>query len=182
MAERFSELNPTHIEFIQNQHIFFVATARSTGTVNVSPKGSDSLRILAPDQLVWLNLTGSGNESAAHILESSRMTLMFCSFEKQPLILRLYGSALAVHPRDPAWQHYVDLFPADCGARQIFIMTLEQVQTSCGYAVPYYAYQGERNTLHNWSGKKGLNGIRQYWEQKNQISLDGFETLILDHS
>ena len=95
MAERFEALDTKHIEFIRQQHMFFVATAAATGTINLSPKGMDSLRVLGPNKVVWLNLTGSGNETAAHLLQSDRMTVMFCSFAKQPLILRLYGRATA---------------------------------------------------------------------------------------
>tara|TARA_R110002110_G_scaffold406421_1_gene626308 strand:- start:116801 stop:117352 length:552 start_codon:yes stop_codon:yes gene_type:complete len=180
MAERFDELQQSHITFIVAQHLFFVGTAASEGAVNVSPKGMDSLRILDPSRVAWLNLTGSGNETAAHLLEQNRMTIMFCSFDKQPLILRLYGSATAIHPYDEQWPAMAGLFPDHPGARQVFEMQIAMVQTSCGYAVPHYDYHGERKTLTRWAEKRGSQGIQQYWRDTNTLSLDGFETGILE--
>lgn len=179
MAEKFEQLSPKHIAFIQAQHIFFVATAGAEGSVNLSPKGMDSFRVTSPQEVIWLNLTGSGNETAAHLLENPRMTIMFCSFDKQPLILRLYGEAETIHPRDPDWSSLISAFPQDPGARQIYRVTLKLVQTSCGYAVPYYTYQEDRPTLKKWAQKHGQEGIEQYWADKNAISLDGKETGIL---
>ena len=176
MAEQFSSLNEKHIKFIQNQHIFFVGTAGAEGFVNVSPKGMDSLRIINESKVAWLNVTGSGNESAAHVLENGRMTLMFCSYDKQPLIFRIYGQAKVIHPRDDDWSKLESLFPAYSGARNIFELDIDMVQTSCGYAVPYYEYTGERPTLNNWADKKGQTGIEEYWQEKNTLSLDGKDT------
>ena len=177
--EKFPALEKKHIEFIKDQHLFFVGTAGSEGHVNVSPKGMDSLRVIAPGEVIWLNLTGSGNETAAHVLENRRMTLMFCSFAKHPLILRLYGMAGIVSPGDDAWPQLIGLFPDYVGARQIFRLELDLVQTSCGYAVPYYQLLGERPTLIRWSDNKGREGIEQYWQDNNTISLDGKGTDIL---
>jgi len=180
VAERFTQLEPEHIDFIARQHIFFVGTAGAEGFINVSPKGMDSFRILERGRVTWLNLTGSGNESAAHVLENGRMTVMFCSFDKQPLILRLYGRARVVHPRDAQWPGLYGLFPPDTGARQVFVVELDMVQTSCGYAVPHYAWQGDRVTLARWADNKGDAGIRQYWQEKNVTSLDGRGTGIFE--
>jgi hypothetical protein len=181
MARQFSELNTSLINFIRKQHIFFVGTAASSGRVNISPKGGDSLRVEGPGKLVWMNLTGSGNESAAHILDNKRMTLMFCSFEKRPLILRVYGQARVVHPRDEArWQELASQFPELPGMRQFFEMDIDLVQTSCGEAVPYFEFAGNREALNEWANNKGPDGIRQYWADKNQQSIDGFDTRILD--
>ncbi|WP_328190154.1 pyridoxamine 5'-phosphate oxidase family protein [Marinobacter sp. OP 3.4] len=176
MAKQFEELLPEHTDFINAQHLFFVGSAGAEGFVNVSPKGMDSLRILGPDRLIWLNLTGSGNETAAHVLENGRMTIMFCSFDKQPLILRVYGRTDVIHPRDDSWDELVDQFPDYLGARQIFDLDIELVQTSCGFGVPYYDFQGERDTLTNWASKKGEEGLQAYWTEKNQLSLDGKAT------
>ena len=176
MAERFPALLDQHIRFIREQHLFFVGTAGAEGFINVSPKGMDTFRVTGPAEVVWLNLTGSGNESAAHVAENGRMTIMFCSFGKQPLIMRLYGQARVVHPRDDSWAALLELFPADVGARQIFRLSLELVQTSCGYAVPRYEWKGERPTLASWAEKKGTEGIEQYWREKNIVSLDGKPT------
>lgn len=176
MAEQFPELNQKLTEFINNQHLFFVGTAGAEGRVNVSPKGLDSLRVLSPNRVIWLNLTGSGNETAAHVLENSRMTIMFCSFDRQPLILRLYGEAKTIHDRDPEWQELIGHFPEYTGARQVFDMQIHMVQTSCGYAVPFYEMTGERPTLTKWSENKGQEGIEAYWQEENLQSIDGKET------
>lgn len=176
MAEQFRELSDKHIEFIKDQPIYFVGTAGVEGLVNVSPKGLDSLRILNRTRVAWLNMTGSGNESAAHVLENKRMTIMLCSFDKQPLILRLYGQANVVHPRDTSWGNLYALFPDYLGARQIFELELSLVQSSCGYAVPFYNKKGERDTLTKWSESRGEQGIREYWVEENKISMDNKET------
>lgn len=176
MSEQFEKLNDKHMSFIGEQHLFFVGTAGAEGCVNVSPKGMDSLRTLDPGTVAWLNLTGSGNETAAHVLENSRMTVMFCSFTKQPLILRLYGQASTHHPRDARWDELIELFPNYSGARQIFTLDIDMVQTSCGYAVPYYEHKGERPTLTKWADNHGPDGINDYWKDKNTRSLDDKET------
>jgi hypothetical protein len=180
MAERFGALQDRHIRFIQQQHVFFVGTAGAEGHINVSPKGMDTFRVTGPAEVVWLNLTGSGNESAAHVAENGRMTIMFCSFDKQPLIMRLYGKASVLHPRDDDWSTLLALFPANAGARQVFRLGLELVQTSCGYAVPRYELQGERPTLTRWTQQKGQDGIVQYWRRNNTRSLDGKPTGIFE--
>ena len=146
----------------------------------LSPKGMDSLRVIDGSTVAWLNLTGSGNETAAHLLRNNRMTLMFCSFEKQPLILRIYGAAEAVHPRDEKWEKYQQSFPDFVGTRQFYEIRIDLVQTACGYAVPFYEFKGERSTLTKWADKKGRSGVEDYWRESNQISLDGYETDILD--
>jgi hypothetical protein len=179
VAERFTRLDDKHQAFIRAQHLFFVGTAGAEGFVNVSPKGMDSFRILDETTVAWLNLTGSGNETAAHVLENGRMTVMFCSFDKQPLIMRLYGQATAVHSRDARWEELSALFPAYTGARQVFVLELELVQTSCGYAVPYYKLKGERPTLTKWADGRGEQGIHDYWLEKNTKSLNDKDTGIL---
>ena len=160
MAERFTRLDEKLKAFIRAQHLYFVGTAGARGHVNVSPKGMDSFRILDDTTVAWLNLTGSGNETAAHVLENGRMTVMFCSFDKQPLNMRLYGQATAVHPRDARWEELSALFPTYTGARQVFVLALELVLTSCGYGVPYYKLKGERPTLSKWADNRGEAGIR----------------------
>ncbi|MFQ5579336.1 MAG: pyridoxamine 5'-phosphate oxidase family protein [Nitrospiria bacterium] len=179
MAERIDELSDEHIAFIKNQHLFFVGTAGAEGFVNVSPKGMDSFRVISPSKVVWLNLTGSGNETAAHVLENRRMTVMFCSFDVRPLILRLFGQATAIHPRDRAWEGLYSLFPGDVGARQIFELDLSLVLTSCGYAVPRYTLKGDRPTLSKWAESLGKQGIQDYWEENNQLSLNDKDTGIV---
>jgi len=182
MAERFIQLNEKQIEFIKQQRIFFVGTAGAEGTVNVSPKGMDTLRVVNEHQVVWLNLTGSGNETSAHVQENGRMTIMFCSFAKQPLILRLYGQANVIHPRDSIWQELSSLFDEYVGARQFFQLNLDLVLTSCGHAVPFFEYRGERDLLRKSAERRGQAGIEEYWREKNQISLDGKPTNILKNA
>ncbi|MEZ5572213.1 MAG: pyridoxamine 5'-phosphate oxidase family protein [Halioglobus sp.] len=179
MSEQYTRLNEKLSAFIQAQHMYFVGTAGAEGYVNVSPKGMDSFRIIDDTTVAWLNLTGSGNESAAHVLENGRMTVMFCSFDKQPLIMRLYGQATVTHPRDARWSELTALFPAYTGARQVFVLDLELVQTSCGYAVPYYKLKGERPTLTKWADNKGEAGVRDYWMQNNMKSLNDKDTGIV---
>jgi len=180
MAEQFDTLSAELIEWIKQQHVFFVATAARDGRINVSPKGQDSLRVLDGGQILWLNLTGSGNETAAHLLDSNRMTLMWCGFEGLPRILRAYGSAEAVHPRDADWADCARLIPPPVGARQYFKMQVDLVQTSCGYAVPLMDFVEDRQVLAKWSEKRGEDGIRNYWQEKNRLSLDGLPTGISD--
>jgi len=171
--ERYKELQDDQIDFIKNQHVFFVGTAGAEGSVNVSPKGLNTFKVINHREIVWLNLTGSGNETSAHVQENGRMTVMFCSFEKDPLILRLYGKATVIHPGKPQWAEFMGLFDNFAGVRQFFKLKLDLVQTSCGYAVPFLDYKGERETLDHWSKKHGQEGIEDYWDQKNRVSLDG---------
>jgi len=176
MAKQYTEITTDIKTFIAQQKIYFVGTADVNGRVNVSPKGADSFRVLDKNRVAWLNLTGSGNETAAHLLEQNRITIMFCSFEKHPVILRLYGSGKAVYPKDPQWDELATLFPAHTGSRQIFDINIDLVQTSCGYQVPFYEYKSERNTLEKWAEKKGSDGVKEYWEENNKVSLDGKPT------
>ena len=173
MGTRFSGLEPKHCAFIESQPMFFVATAAREGRINLSPKGLDTLRVLDARRIAWLNLTGSGNESAAHLQESPRMTLMFCAFSGPPLILRVYGSARVVHRSAVAWDEWAARFPPLPGARQVIVLDIERVQTSCGFGVPLMDYVGPRPTLVQWAEKKGEEGIRRYWAEKNAVSLDG---------
>lgn len=180
MAEKFAALSPELIRFIEAQHMFFVGTAAADSRVNISPKGMESLKVLSPTRVVWLNVTGSGNESAAHTAQNPRMTLMLCSFEAKPMILRLYGQARAVHQQDKDWDELYSHFTPLPGARQIFDVTLDLVQTSCGYAVPFYDFAGDRDTLKTWAENKGEKGLAEYWLEKNQTSLDGLPTHIAE--
>ena len=179
MGQRFSELSERHIKFIAEQKMFFVGTATADSRVNVSPKGMDSLRILGKTRVAWLNVTGSGNETSAHVQQAPRMTLMFCAFDGPPLILRLYGTAKVVHKSDPVWNDLFPLFKPLPGARQIFEVALDLIQTSCGMAVPYFTPAGDRELLSEWAIKKGNEGVKRYWEEKNQMSIDGIPTHIV---
>lgn len=179
MGQRYTELSETQVNFIRDQKLFFVGTATADSRVNVSPKGMDSLRVISNTRVAWLNLTGSGNESSAHVQLSPRMTLMFCAFDGLPVILRLYGTVKVVHPDDPEWNTLFPLFKPLPGARQIFDVTLDLVQSSCGMAVPNFSYAGDRELLTDWAIKKGDEGLKAYWQEKNQMSLDGIPTHIV---
>jgi len=178
MAEKFDSINQEHIDFIKKQHLFFIGTAGAEGFINVSPKGMDTLKVIAPNKVIWLNHTGSGNESSAHVQENGRMTIMFCSFDKKPLILKLYGDAKVIHPRDKAWDEMTEHFDIFVGARQFFEIDITLVLTSCGFGVPKYKYIGERNGLIKWADNAGKDGMKKYWEEKNQVTLDGKATNI----
>jgi hypothetical protein len=177
MGQSCGALTADHIAFIAAQKLFFVGTATADSTVNVSPKGRDALRVLGERRVVWLNLTGSGNETAAHVQACPRMTLMFCAFEGPPQILRVYGTARTIQCGEECgedgWDELYGLFEPLAGARQIFDLAIDKVQTSCGMAVPMYAYGGDRTALDSWARRKGNDGLERYWKRKNRRSIDG---------
>lgn len=179
MAKFYSQLTEELQTFIAAQKIFFTATAPTTGRINLSPKGIDTFRCLDTTTVAYLDLTGSGNETAAHLQENERITIMFCSFDEQPLILRLYGMGKTIKPREKQWQELSSIFPCLPGERQIVMIDIESIQTSCGYGVPLYEFKQERQTLINWAKHKGKDGIEQYWQEKNQQSIDGLPTHLL---
>lgn len=176
MAKFYKKLTPRLQSFIAKQKIFFIATAPEDGRINLSPKGMDSLRVIDNNRILWLNVTGSGNETAAHLLENPRITIMMCSFEGAPNILRIYGKGKAIHPSDSKWNSVIGLFPETPGARQIFDIRVESAQTSCGMSIPFFDYKGEREELNVWAEEKGQKGIEDYWKEKNCISIDGKST------
>ncbi|MET0084565.1 MAG: pyridoxamine 5'-phosphate oxidase family protein [Sedimenticola sp.] len=180
MAKRYPSISEAHQQFIERQKLFFVATSMPEGRLNLSPKGMDTLRVTGPNRVVWMNLTGSGNETAAHLRHDPRITLMFCAFEGDPMILRLYGEAHAVHAGDDDWDGLAGLFPAMTGARQFIEVDVDLVQSSCGSAVPLYDYVTDRDGLAKWAEKKGREGVRRYWKERNLLSIDGVPTGIVD--
>ena len=179
MSKFYTKITSRLQKFIEAQKIFFVATAPNSGRINLSPKGMDSFRVINENRVLWLNVTGSGNETAAHLLENDRITMMFCSFEGAPNILRLYGKGKEIKEGDTSWNELISLFPETPGTRQIFDITIESAQTSCGMSIPFFEYQGERNELNEWATEQGKEGIKEYWENKNQTSIDGLPTNIL---
>ena len=183
MAKRFAAMEPAHQEFIQKQKIFFIASATAGSRVNVSPKDAGSLRVLGAQRVAYLDQTGSGNETAAHLRADGRLTLMFCALEGAPLILRLYGHGNVLLRKSPAYAEMLaSVFGGvePLGARQIVVLDVDLVQTSCGYGVPMFDFTGERATLRRWAEAKGEGGIEQYWREKNVASIDGLPTGILD--
>lgn len=180
MGKFYDVLSDEHCTFIAAQKIFFVGSAPQSGRVNISPKGLESFKILTRNQAGYLDGTGSGNETAAHLLENGRVTFMFCAFEGKPLILRLYGRGRAVHPRDAEWQQLRPLFgPAMPGERQLIIAEIDGVQTSCGFGVPLFEYEAQRATLTDYAVKMGPEGMAAYRAQKNMRSIDGLPTGLL---
>lgn len=177
MATFTTELTEKHQAFIAKQHMFFVATApMGDGRINLSPKGLESFRVLHKKSVAYLDLTGSGNETAAHLHENGRITLMFCAFEGAPSILRIYGTGKVIQPGDAAWKGLSTEFPDLPGVRQIMTIAIDSVQTSCGYAVPEYHYVGDRTALLNWAEKKGPEALIAYREKNNVLSIDGQPT------
>ena len=155
--------------------MFFVASAplAADGHVNLSPKGQDTFRVLSPARAAYLDLTGSGIETAAHVKENGRITLMFCAFQGPPKVLRLYGTGRVIRPGDGEWQELAAKFPELPGRRLIVDVFVSRVHTSCGMAVPYLQLAGPRNQLNQWAQKQGPAGVADYWKRKNAQSIDG---------
>ena len=183
MAEQYEQITPTLQNFIQAQPVFFVATAPLSehGHVNLSPKGYDTFRILSPHQVAYLDFTGSGNETSAHLAENGRITFMFCAFQGKPQILRLYGKGETVLPGAERWDELVAHFPSYRGIRQIILASIDRVHTSCGYGVPLMELQQDRETLARWVTSKGEEGLADYRSANNSKSLDGLPTPLAQH-
>lgn len=176
MAKFYDELDDMLCKFIDSQHIFYCASAPNQGRINISPKGLDTFRVLNSKQVAYLDLTGSENETAAHVLQNGRLTIMFCSFAERPLILRLYGKGRIVHNRDAEWSDLHSKFPSLPGERQIVILDIESIMDTCGFAVPLYEYVGERSLLIDFACKQGEDGMNEYRHKKNLMSIDGLPT------
>ncbi|HMS83433.1 MAG TPA: pyridoxamine 5'-phosphate oxidase family protein [Nitrospira sp.] len=172
----FNEINNEHASFMREQKIFFTGTAGKVSRVNISPKAMDTFRILSPNLVGYLDHTGSGNETAAHLLEDRRITVMFCSFDKRSLILRVFGQGRSIYPSDDNWRNYILHFEQALGQRKIVLISVDRVQTSCGFAVPIYEFIEGRDVLCRWAEMKGTEGLKTYRTQKNQISIDGLPT------
>ena len=147
MAEFTDALTDKHIDMMADQPVFFVATAAAEGRINLSPKGYDTLRVISPTRVAYLDLAGSGNETHAHLAADGRVTLMMCNFQRPALILRIYGHGHAVLPQDADWDELAAHFALLPGTRQIFDIAIDSVQTSCGWGVPFMALEAERPTL-----------------------------------
>jgi hypothetical protein len=179
MGKQFRQIEPAHRECIERQRIFFHASAAPEGYINVSPKDAAALRILTPNTVVYLDRTGSGNETAAHLVADGRLTFMFCAFEGPPVILRLYGRGRIIprHSNEYATllaSHYGNAAPP--GARQMVHLDIDLVQTSCGMNVPFFDYVGERDQLTRWAEVKGEAALEDYRREKNTRSIDGLPT------
>lgn len=166
--------------FIEAQKIFFVATAPldPAGHVNLSPKGLDTFRILGPTTVAYLDFNGSGVETIAHLKENGRIVLMFCAFQGAPDIYRIYGRGRAVEPHDPEFSALAGNFPPREHVRSIIVIEVERVSDSCGYGVPLFKYEGERDQLLRWGNKQGADGLKAYRARKNRESIDGLPGLL----
>ncbi len=179
MASRYPAIEGAIRVFIEAQKMFFVGSAPldGKGHVNISPKGLDTFRILGPKTVAYLDLTGSGIESVAHVKENGRIVLMFCAFEGPPKILRLYGQGHVVEQRDPEFSRLQTSFPEIAGVRSIIVTELTDIIDSCGFGVPLFRYEGQREQHSVWARKIGPHGIKTYQEERNQGSLDGLPGL-----
>jgi hypothetical protein len=179
MAKVFDELDARLTDFVLAQHVFFVATApiSDAGHINVSPKGLASFRVLDPRTVAYVDYPGSGIETLAHLRENGRIVLMFCAFEGSPNIVRLYGKGRSVEPHEPEFAELVTKFELQLRPRSVIVVKLDRIADACGYAVPRFAYRGERNQLVKWADRKGDAGIDAYQREKNALSIDGLPGL-----
>lgn len=178
MGKQFARIEPEHAAFIERQKIFFVASAPPKGRINVSPKGLSSFRVLGDNDVAYLDCTGSGSETRAHLIAShdKRLTIMFCAFDGAPMILRLYGQGRSLMRGTPEYDELVPRFEEVAGARQIIRLSVDLVQTSCGMGVPLFDYRQERGSLARYWMAQGVNNLRKYWGLKNTKSIDGLPT------
>jgi len=178
MGKQFTRIEPEHRTFIEGQKIFFVASAPPKGRINVSPKGLSSFRVLGDNDVAYLDVTGSGSETRAHLMASDdkRLTIMFCAFDGAPMILRLYGQGRSLMRGTPDYADLAPRFEDVAGARQIIRLSIDLVQTSCGMGVPLFDYKQERGSLVRYWTRQGLDNLRKYWGLKNMKSIDGLPT------
>jgi len=186
MGKLYPELDERLRKFISRQAVFFVATAPclteegTGGHVNVSPKGyRDTFAVLGPHRVAYLDLTGSGAETIAHLRENGRITIMFCAFDGPPRIVRLFGTGKAVVASDATFAEFAANFPELQGARSVIVVDVDRIADSCGYAVPRMELVGDRDDLLRWADRKGPDGIVAYWQEKNAASIDGLPAVTL---
>lgn len=185
MGKQFPHLDANHREFIGRQRIFFAASAAPNARVNLSPRGTDAFAVIDERTVAYLDRTGSGNETAAHLKADGRLTIMFCAFDGLPNILRLYGRGEVLRRSSAAYAALLESAFGGVeppGARQIVRLYVDLVQTSCGYGTPLFEYRGERPSLDNWARSKGEDGLEAYWREKNLVSIDGLPTGLLDEA
>ncbi len=179
MARVYDELDDRLSAFLRRQHVFFVATAplAADGLVNLSPKGLDTFDILGARRVAYLDLTGSGVETVAHLRENGRIVVMFCAFEGPPRIVRLHGRGRVVVAGDHGFDDLVARFPSRPGIRSVIDVEVTRIADSCGYAVPLMSFEGERTRLDEWADSRGPGGLEVYRAEKNAESLDGLPGL-----
>jgi hypothetical protein len=185
VAKQFESIDARLKDFIGRQHIFFTASATGDSRINISPRETGCLRVIDANTVVYLDRTGSGNETSAHLRADGRLTIMFCAVEGPPMILRLYGRGRTIHRNSSEYgniliTHYGGSEPS--GARQFILLDIDLVQTSCGFGVPLFDYKAERPSLDQWTDTKGPDGIEMYRREKNSYSMDGLPTGMFDDS
>lgn len=183
MGTEYPRLDEKITDFISRQRMFFTASAAESSRINISPRSTDHFRVLDDNTALYLDLSGSGNETAAHMIADGRMTIMFCAFEGAPRILRLYGQGDIIHRSSDEYTQLIDTYfegNPPMGIRQLVRLRFDLVKTSCGYGVPFFAYEGERDALTRWAEHKGREGVEASWEETNVVSMDGFPTGIFD--
>ena len=179
MATQYARIEPPLARFISRQKIFFTATATGDSRINLHPRSTDALRVLDENRVCYLDLTGSGSETSAHLLADGRITIMFCAFDRSALILRIYGRGRAVLPQDAEWHALATHFTLLPGTRQIFVIDIESVQTSCGWGVPMMELQHERDTLQKYHRQADpLLWVEKFKERTK--SIDGLPTRATD--
>jgi hypothetical protein len=179
MGKLFDGIDQRLEEFIRAQQMFFVATAplQATGHVNLSPKGLDTLRVLDPRTIAYLDHVGSGAETIAHLRENGRIVVMLCAFHGPPRIVRFHGRGTVLEPQDPEFRRLRALFPADPAGRAIIQIAIDRIADSCGFGVPLYEFEGHRAQIPDWADRKGPQGVHDYQVQKNRVSIDGLPAL-----
>lgn len=180
MGEFYQQISKAQEAFIKKQQMYFVASAplSENGHINVSPKGLDSFRVINSNQVAYLDIISSGNETSAHILENGRITIMFCSFDEKPLIMKLYGKGETILPSNEKWDSYSKLFEVYESTRQIIVVDVELVQSSCGFGVPRYEFIEHRDIHFSWANQKGPEKLSEYIDKNNLVSLDGLPTAL----
>lgn len=179
MSKQRERIDEELAAWLQDQHIFFVATAPLDvdGHVNCSPKGGDCFRVLDDHTVAYADYTGSGAETAAHLRENGRIVVMFCAFDGKPNIVRLHGAGTAITPDDPRFAGLISLFPENAGTRAVVLVQVTRVSTSCGFSVPFMDFRSDRETLDRWAVSKGPDGLETYRAEKNVSSIDGLPAL-----
>jgi pyridoxamine 5'-phosphate oxidase-like protein len=179
MAKVHAAIDGAIREFLQAQRMFFVGSAPADcrGHVNVSPKGGDSFRILGPTTVAYVDYTGSGVETIAHLRENGRIVIMFCAFDGPPNVVRLHGTGDVIELGDADFGALIGLFPPYPGVRAIIRIEVDRVSSSCGYAVPLYGFEAQRTQLAAWADRKGEEGLAKYRADKNATSIDGLPGL-----
>ena len=182
MGKHYDSISADLAKWIGDQRMFFVATAplAASGHVNVSPKGGEAFKVIGPNEVVYQDYTGSGAETIAHLRENRRIVVMFCAFSGPPKIVRLHGQGTVITAKQARYEELAKIFPPNAGTRAFIHILVSRVGDSCGFSVPFYEFQGPRDTLDRWAANKGPEQLAVYRNTKNQLSIDGLPALTPD--